>query len=238
MTSTVLKPRARQALEPVKTVVAQGNKGRSVIFVGIDEAGRGPVVGSMFVAAVALDSEAIEKLRRIGLKDSKKLTPKRRNALKKMIEELALAYTIIEVPPDVLDRTNVSQATIDAMKEALERILEKVKPDVVIADIVGSGKGQMEKLKEVFPIVVIEPKADATHLAVSAASVLAKEAREEHIKRLKLKYGDFGSGYPSDKRTIEWLKENYDKEVVRKRWKSVQRVLRMQSKSSDRGQDL
>ncbi|UXD21579.1 ribonuclease HII [Ignicoccus pacificus DSM 13166] len=206
-----------------------------MIWVGVDEAGRGPVVGSMFVAAVALKDEDLEKLRRLGLTDSKKLTPKKRALLKEVIKEKALAIEIVEVKPEEMNERSVSDLTIEAMRKALESVLKRVRADVVIADVVGKGKKQAEILGKLHPNVKVLPKADSEYLVVSAASVVAKEAREEHVRKLKAKYGDFGSGYPSDKRTREWLVNNYDKPIVRRKWKTLQRVLSKQSSSSDEG---
>jgi ribonuclease HII len=170
----------------------------------------------------------------MGLKDSKKLTPKKRQTLRRLIEELALAREVIEVTPEELSTQNVSELTIEAMKRAVRSIIEKIgNVDLVVLDAVGRGKAQLEALKDVRAKIIVSPRADELYPAVSAASILAKEAREEHVKRLKLRYGDFGSGYPSDRKTREWLKHNFDKPIVRRKWRTVQRVLTKQSKSSE-----
>ncbi len=186
----------------------------------------------MFVAAVAMTSEDLEKLVKMGLKDSKKLTPSKRAMLKTEIEKRALAIEIVEVTPQELDEISVSEATILAMEKALSSIIKKVKPDMVIADVVGKGKKQLERLRKVCPNIIVESKADSKYPIVSAASIIAKETREEHVKMLKVKYGDFGSGYPSDPKTQEWIRHNPHSDIVRKKWKTVQRVLNKQSSSS------
>ncbi len=207
----------------------------AVILIGIDEAGRGPVVGSMFVAAVALTSDSLEKLKALGLRDSKRLTPSQRAKLRKAIERLALAYEVVEVPVELINGGNLNELTVKAMSEALRKVIAEVgRVDLVIADVVGNGERQLAELSKVFDKVVVEKGADSKYLVVSAASVLAKEFREEHVRRLKLEYGDFGSGYPSDPKTKEWLKGNADSPIVRKRWKTVQRFLES-SPTSPRG---
>ncbi|WP_075050633.1 ribonuclease HII [Ignicoccus islandicus] len=207
-----------------------------MIVIGIDEAGRGPVVGNMFVVAVALREEDIGKLESLGIRDSKKLTPNKRALLRGVVERVALAYSIVEVSVESINEGNLNELTIKAMKEALANVLREIgKVDLVIADVVGNGKRQLEELRELADRVVVEKGADSKYPAVSAASILAKEKREEHVRALRALYGDFGSGYPSDPKTRKWLALNLEAPIVRRKWKTVQRVASKQSSKPSKG---
>ncbi len=194
-----------------------------MILAGLDEAGRGPVIGSMFVALVAMEKEQLDKLVRLGLKESKALTPNKRKYFYNLILKFAKIVMVREVKVEDINKNNINDLTIAAMKELIEEALRKCKIDEVYVDIVGKGKKQEEELKKVFNNVKVLKRGDARSPIVAAASIVAKEMRERHVRELKKKYGDFGSGYPSDPKTVEWLRRNADAPVVRTRWKTVRR---------------
>jgi len=191
---------------------------------GLDEAGRGPVIGSMFIALVAMEKSQVEKLVLLGLKDSKSLTPARRRYFYNLILKTAKLIMIKEVRPEEIDKESVSALTIKAMRELIEEALKKQKIDEIYVDVVGHGKQQEEELKKVFENVKVLTKGDERCPIVAAASVVAKEVRERHVRNLKKEYGDFGSGYPSDPKTKRWLEglEGHPP-IVRKKWRSVRR---------------
>ncbi|HIH90609.1 ribonuclease HII [Ignicoccus hospitalis] len=195
-----------------------------MIVAGIDEAGRGPVIGSMFVALVAIEQDQLEKLVSLGLKESKMLTPNKRRYFYNLIMKTAKLVLIKEVKAEEIDKRNLSELTIEVMKELLETALNKVKIDVVCVDIVGNGAKQRRALGEVFPDVIVMKKGDASCPAAAAASIVAKEARERHVSQLRARYGDFGSGYPSDPKTLRWLSVTRPlPPIVRKKWKTIRR---------------
>ena len=186
--------------------------------IGVDEAGRGPVIGSMFVVAVKVDENDLPKLKTLGVKDSKKLTPKRREKLAKILMGM-LDWSFREVKPQEIDEGNINDLTIKYMVEVVEELFDN-EVGAIYADYVN---GLEEALKKFGVKVVVEPKGER-HLPVAAASVIAKYLREEHIRELKKKYGDFGSGYPSDHKTKDWLFMQKElPPIVRKRWKTVRR---------------
>ncbi len=187
---------------------------------GIDEAGRGPVIGSMFVAIVVMDENDLNKLVKLGLTDSKKLTPRKRKTLYKLILTRAKYVSVKEVKPDEIDKSNINLITLEVAKELIMDALKKVKFDIVYVDAIG----KVRRIDGMGVPIIIEPKADQVYPIVSAASIVAKEFRERHVRDLKRKYGDFGSGYPSDPKTIKWLEQNYDKPIVRKKWKTLSRI--------------
>ena len=155
---------------------------------GVDEAGRGPLVGSVVAAAVILDpNNPIE-----GLNDSKKLTEKKREKLFIEIKEKALAWSIAEATHTEIDEMNILQATFLAMRRAVENL--KTTPHKVIVD-----GNQIPKGIEIACEAIVG--GDATHAEISAASILAKVTRDHQMKTLDELYPDYGfakhKGYPT-----------------------------------------
>ena len=155
---------------------------------GVDEAGRGPLVGSVVAAAVILDpNNPIE-----GLNDSKKLTAKKREKLFIEIQEKALAWAIAEATHTEIDEINILQASLLAMRRAVEAL--KIQPDHVLVD----GNKVPQGLQMSCDAVV---GGDAIHAEISAASILAKVTRDREMVALDQKYPQFGfakhKGYPT-----------------------------------------
>ncbi len=200
---------------------------------GIDEAGRGPVLGPMVIGAVVVDEEKLPLLKELGVRDSKKLTPKRRERLFGEITQIVDDYALLVLSPGEIDsrKGTLNEFEVENFVRALNSL--RIKPDVVYIDAadvkeerfgeeVGSGLDFKAK-------IVAEHRADDKFLPVSAASILAKVARDREIERLKEKYGEIGSGYPSDPRTREFLEEYYKKHgdfppIVRKTWKTLRKI--------------
>ncbi|EXD36422.1 ribonuclease HII family protein [Acinetobacter sp. 479375] len=155
---------------------------------GVDEAGRGPLVGSVVAAAVILDpNNPIQ-----GLNDSKKLTEKKREKLFVEIQEKALAWSIAEATHTEIDELNILQATFLAMNRAVNNL--KIQPSKVIVDGNQIPKGMSISCEAIVG-------GDASHAEISAASILAKVARDRQMKALDEKYPVFGfakhKGYPT-----------------------------------------
>ncbi|WPO66315.1 ribonuclease HII [Acinetobacter haemolyticus] len=155
---------------------------------GVDEAGRGPLVGSVVAAAVILDpNNPIE-----GLNDSKKLTKKKREKLFAEIQEKALAWSIAEASHVEIDEFNILQATFLAMRRAVEALATQ--PAKVIVD-----GNQIPKGINIPCEAIVG--GDATHAEISAASILAKVTRDRQMKALDLEYPNYGfakhKGYPT-----------------------------------------
>ncbi|RME55201.1 ribonuclease HII [Candidatus Woesearchaeota archaeon] len=196
---------------------------------GIDEAGRGPVIGPLVIAGVVADGKAKQKLIEIGVKDSKKIAPKKREQMFNTIKSIVNDYYVLIVKPDEIDEALNSQTLnlnwLEAIKSAM--IVNKLKPEKVILD---APSNNIKAYTDYFRIylknkdidIVCEHKADETYPEVSAASILAKVTRDNEIEKLKQKYGDFGSGYPSDPKTKEFLRHNWKKckEIFRTTWSS------------------
>ncbi|ASJ11226.1 ribonuclease HII [Thermococcus sp. P6] len=200
---------------------------------GIDEAGRGPVIGPMVVAAVVVDEEKTEELRKLGVRDSKKLTPKRRAALFDEIIKVLDDYVILELSPEEIDSRGgtLNEFEVENFARALNSL--GVKPDVVYVDAADVKEARfgadIEPRLNFKARIVSEHGADDRFIPVSAASILAKVTRDRAIERLREEYGEIGSGYPSDPRTREFLREYYVKHgefppIVRRSWKTLRKI--------------
>ncbi|GAA0647355.1 ribonuclease HII [Salarchaeum japonicum] len=174
---------------------------------GVDEAGKGPVLGSMFAACVVADSDALPE----GLRDSKKLTPAWREELDAALRDTeGVRIGVAEVPVERIDDpgTDMNTLTVDAHAAAIDAA------DADGRGIVDAGDTSEERFAtrvmeaaERDVAVTAEHGADDAHSIVAAASVVAKVARDAHVDALADEYGDVGSGYPSDPTTREFLAE-------------------------------
>lgn len=154
---------------------------------GFDEAGRGPLVGAVVAAAVILDPrDPID-----GLQDSKKLSEARREQLAEQIRRRALAWAVVSVEADEIDRINILQASLAAMQRAGEQL--SIKPELALVD--GNKCPPMN-----CPVHAVV-KGDARVTAIAAASILAKVDRDRQMRELHLQYPDYGfdrhKGYPT-----------------------------------------
>jgi len=196
---------------------------------GIDEAGRGAVLGPLVVAGISVQKEKHNLLKKLGVRDSKQLTPERREKLSEKIEEIAKDVIVLEIGACKIDnyrKMGLNLNKLETMKFA--EIINLLKPLKVYVDGCEIRTDKMKKMIEKMLIddsieVVVENFADRKYPVVSAASIIAKVTRDKKIEELKEKYGDFGSGYPSDPITIDWLKNWLEVEkdlpsIARKTW--------------------
>ena len=199
---------------------------------GVDEAGKGPVIGPLVVAAVAVKNA--KDIKDLGMKDSKQLNPVKRRELSNIIKD-KFDYTIEIIEAEKVDEYRKQNRLNDLNREAFEKLISKLNPNVAYVDAADVnehrfGKQIKEKLtNENDTDIISMHKADEKIDVVAAASIIAKEAREEEIGKLKKEIGDFGSGYPSDERTIKFLKSFYADNGkwptgTRKSWKTIERI--------------
>ena len=191
---------------------------------GIDEAGKGCVIGPLVVAGVACESE--DYLRSIGVKDSKKLSQKKREELAEKIRRVA-KIEVIKIPANKLDEMMECKTINEILKESYSEIIKRLKPEIALVDSPDVKPERLaSQLREMTGVeVVAEHKADEKFPIVSSASIIAKVERDKEVEILRRKYGDFGSGYASDPKTIAYLKQL--KEIppfVRRKWKTVERL--------------
>ncbi len=196
------------------------------IILGVDEARRGPVIGPLIISGVTIDERDEIKLKKLGVKDSKLLTPKKREELYPKIIKTVKGYKIIEVSPTEIDAALESQELnlnlLEAHKTA--QIINELKPDKAFIDCPSPNKKRYEAYlrnlldnKEIE--LVIEHKAEK-YPVVAAASIISKVYGDNIIKEIKKKYGNIGPGYMSNPITQKFLKENWEKhpEIFRKSW--------------------
>ena len=209
-----------------------------MLILGIDDAGRGPVIGPMILAGCLLDQKFERELKNLGVKDSKQLTQKRREFLAEKIKEKAETFEIVLAYPEEIDNcnkdgTNLNSLEAIKMAEVINKINKGYDKIRVIIDCPSVGidkwrdflKTKIDNLSNLE--IVCEHKADVNHVSVSAASILAKCAREIEMDKLREKYGkEIGSGYTSDPKTCEFLAKNVkthsNKGIFRKSWSTWQ----------------
>lgn len=200
--------------------------------VGIDEAGRGAVIGPLVIAGAMVKEVDHDIIKELGVKDSKLLSPKRREELFVQLKSQLLKYKIIEIPAEVIDvsRLNLGINLNELEMKNMAEIINELKPKKSYVDAVDANLKnvhyQIKKHLRVDTEIIAEHKADITYPIVSAASILAKVTRDKRVKELSEKYGEIGSGYPSDPTTktflSEWFKENKSfPNFVRKSWETI-----------------
>ena len=217
----------------------------SKIIVGIDEAGRGPVLGPLVMVALAVKEENIKKLEWMGVKDSKLLSSSVREEMFDQIREVVEDFRIEVIEPDAIDLSlKETESNLNWLEaETSARLVSELNPDKVIVDCPSIN---IQAYKDYFANklsaavrdkaeLIVEHKADLNYIVVAAASVIAKVIRDRQVDKIKLEVGiDFGSGYMSDKKTQDFLEKYHDKypELFRRRWKSYTNVLEKKKQSS------
>lgn len=197
-----------------------------MLILGVDEAGRGPVIGPLVIVGCTIEENKQEILKNIGVKDSKLLAHKKRIELAKEIKKLVKGYEIIIIPPQEIDLHLETDGTNLNWLEANKtiEIINILNPEKAIIDCPSPNlraykEYLLERINNKSINLITEHNAEKNPI-VAAASVLAKVVREEEIETLKKKYGDFGPGYMSNPVTQKYLKENWEKhpEIFRKSW--------------------
>jgi ribonuclease HII len=208
-----------------------------MLVAGVDDAGRGAVIGPLVIAGVLLKEEDLPRLKELGVRDSKLLSPRRREVLAAEIRKIVHRYTVLKLQPKEIDAVVKSGRKLHKLNwleaQTMARVIETLRPDRVYVD---ASDVLEERFKQhilecmSFRVDIIsEHKADRNYVAVSAASIIAKVERDWEVAQLARDYGDFGSGYPSDQRTIDFLKQLVERsgeypEFIRKSWKPAKRV--------------
>jgi len=219
-----------------------------MLIAGVDEAGRGPVIGPLVIAGVMVEETDLHKLVDLGVKDSKLLAPQKREILAQQIKEHALIYHTVWLSPAEIDRVVESKRKLHKLNRLEAKTMAKViailKPDTVYVDAADRLTDRFaEHIQENLtftPKIVSEHKADLKYPIVSAASIIAKVERDKAICQLQQKHGNIGCGYPSDPKTIKFLEDWTRKfgkypDFVRKSWKTAKRIM---EKTDSRQQKL
>lgn len=184
----------------------------------------------MVIAGIVIDEKDLSKLKELGVKDSKLLTPKQRELIYNKLIKTVKRYKVIKIPPEEIDRYVLSEETNLNWLEAdkMAEVINTLRPDQVIVDCPSNNKkafaNYLESKLTVKTSLRCEHKADRDFLIVGASSIIAKTIREREVDLLKKKFGSIGSGYPADPITKRFLKENWNKhsEIFRHSWSTYQ----------------
>jgi ribonuclease HII len=204
---------------------------------GVDDAGRGCVIGPLVIAGVLIKEEDLPKLVQLGVKDSKLLSPHRREFLATEIKKTVAKYSLEKLSPREIDEVVLKGRKLRKLNwleaQTMAKVIEALKPDVAYVDASDVLEERFKQdILDCLPFkirIVSEHKADRNYPVVSAASIIAKVERDREIAELAKTYGDFGSGYPSDPRTTEFLELCLRKscdypDFVRRSWKTAKRT--------------
>jgi ribonuclease HII len=204
---------------------------------GVDDAGRGSIIGPLVIAGVLLDEKDLPKLVELGVKDSKRLSPRRREELAAEIKKLTLKYHVAMLSPAEIDRVVETGKKLHRLNrleaQTMAKVIAILRPDVAYvdaSDVLADRFKQHIAENLTFKVQIIsEHKADVNYPIVSAASIIAKVERDKAISELWEKYGNMGCGYPTDPNTIKFLEKWVRKfggypDFVRKSWKPAKRL--------------
>ncbi len=209
-----------------------------MIRIGVDEAGRGPVIGPLVVAGVALDEKTGELFKRAGVKDSKMLSIRKIYQLERLVIEKASGYKYYMLSPAEIDNREYDDTNLNYMElDEMAKIANGLNGEVVTVDSPSANTAKVEKYLAALvkdKKIVARNYADRDFVEVSAASIIAKANREKEVAAIKKEIGyDFGSGYPSDPRTTRFLKiiidngkieEDVYKKNIRKSWRTINKL--------------
>jgi len=204
---------------------------------GVDDAGRGAVIGPLVIAGVLIDDKDSPRFTDMGVKDSKRLSPDKREYLAIKIKKLAVEWRVAKLSPEEIDKVVKTGKKLHRLNwleaQTMARVIEALKPDVAYvdaSDVLADRFGRHIAEELPFKVkIVSEHKADDKYPIVSAASIIAKVERDRAVSRLRQEYGNFGCGYPTDPKTLafleRWINEfgSYP-DFVRKSWKPAKRL--------------
>ncbi len=204
---------------------------------GADEAGRGPVLGPLVVAGVTFKDDS--KLIEYNVRDSKKITPKRREMLAKMIKKIAVNYEILVIPAKDIDDMRKVMTLNEIEVNGFTKVIKKLKPKVCYVDSADVNENRFGR--DILaglsfkPDIISRHKADDIYPVVGAASILAKTRRDEEVRDIELELRKklnlpLGSGYPADPVTKRFLSiwvERFGKlpPYTRHSWKTAQKLI-------------
>ena len=199
---------------------------------GVDEAGRGSMLGPLVVAGITISRSKINLLKKLGVRDSKKLSPVARNRLYKKIIETVDDYHVIRISPRIIDKSVSNHSLNHLEAKYMAKVISKLSPSTAFVDSCDVNSKRFGKeITKLTSNTKIRSyhHADSKFITVSAASILAKVSRDRAITRLSKKH-DIGSGYPSDPKTKVFVKKsirrNQNLTFLRKSWKPVKILMK------------
>ena len=198
---------------------------------GVDDAGRGSMLGPLVIAGVSMEKRHLRRLRSLGVRDSKRLSPGRREEMYDRILDVADGYHITKIHPRSIDASVRRHGLNGLEARHMARVVSRLDPDTSYVDSCDVNPGRfgraISEMSENRKIMSYH-HADSRFVIVSAASILAKVTRDRAIARLRRDH-DLGSGYPSDSRTVGFVRMYYGENgslppFVRKSWRPVRRI--------------
>jgi len=210
---------------------------------GIDEAGRGPIVGPLVMAGVSVTEDKLKTLKSMGIKDSKLIPAEERERLFDEIVKLVDSYDIIEISAEEIDEYQERGINLNQMEARVAaKIINKLKPSKVYVDSPEPANGgakfgiMINEFLNVKPEIIAEHGADAKYVVAGAASILAKVSRDREVARIVEEVGaEIGSGYPHDPRCKAYLADNFRGPInkyLRKCWATYKRLNESQGQSN------
>jgi len=234
--------------------------GAAELLAGVDDATKCPCIGSIYVAGVVADRATVDRWKALGVRDSKLLTRKRRDELDRVIRASARSYSILHIPPAVIDDKdlNLNEWEMVTFLRIVQNMLGRTKfPSVIVDnwevsaavfarrfdDIMSRRRAAELKAKKVILRkkllrsieYVPEHYADENHVIVGAASILARAGSDRQYDRLRKKFGDFGSGSPGDPRTrmFVWKHRHEPVPIIRTSWRTFKTLAALDSICDD-----
>jgi ribonuclease HII len=201
---------------------------------GVDEAGRGSIIGPLVVAGISIRESKIAQLREMGVKDSKMLTPKARARLFGKIIDVADFVCVRKIDPAEVDGSVLLKGLNRLEAKVMAAVINKISADEVYVDCCDINperyKDYIESHLSCKPKLHSMHHADSINVVVSAASIIAKITRDQEIQQIRSEHRNVGSGYPSDEKTMRfirrWVAKNGDApEFARKSWKPLRLML-------------
>ncbi len=207
-----------------------------VFHIGIDDAGRGPAIGPMILAGILIEDKKEHEIEDLGAKDSKILLPLKRKRIGDLLKK-KFVFAYQKVTPEEIDScSNLNHLEAQRMAMIVNELAKKTEEKIIAfidcpsVNISSWTEYLMDFIVDKERIQIrAEHKADAKYPSVSGASIIAKEQRELEIENLKKEFKiDFGSGYPADPRTVQFLKENVNdsrfEKIIRHSWSTIRKL--------------
>lgn len=206
-----------------------------VLIGGVDEAGRGSIIGPLVVAGISFKKANISGLRKIGVKDSKALTPKCRASLFVQLKEMANSICIYKIDCNVVDDNVCSKRLNKLEAQTMAHVINNLHADKVYVDSCDVNPNRYEDyIRSYLPALKLKlysmHHADSINIVVSAASIVAKITRDEEIEKIRKTHCNIGSGYPCDDKTMGFIRDWVSKykcppNFARKSWRPLKQML-------------
>jgi len=208
---------------------------KPVLIGGVDEAGRGSIIGPLVIAGISIKQDRIMDLHHVGVRDSKMLTAKARTSLFAIVSEMVDSLCIYKIDCSVVDENVFSKGLNKLEAETMAYVIDNLKADMVYVDSCDTDPGRYKHYIE-SRLITSKSKlysmhhADSLNIVVSAASIIAKFVRDGEIQEIRKTHCNIGSGYPSDVKTMRFIR-NWVSEYkcaprfARKSWRPLREML-------------